>query len=602
MSPIRSWFQWLSEKIRRRRWPLAAPVLLFAAGIGAGDLNSWLPASGAAILAGLALAGALRWPVNAWLFPGIFLTGVALQSFRVQFPPPVPAEPAALIARGVVIGEPRPLGASGEKFRVVCRLRAAENWAGEPLGSFGVVLVIWKGLPPPAYGDEVSVRGMIRAVAPPRNPGEFDYAGWLKRRGIYAEIEPRSAADCRVESSGQGNPLIRFALDSRRWISRAITAGLDPADPAAALIRAMTLGDTEDVPASVREDFQLSGTLHVFSVSGLHIAMLAVIVWQMVRLLRLPRAAQGVIVIVLIFFYALVTGWSPPSVRAALMTACFILAAMIGRPPQPFNILAGAALVILLLNPPELFNAGFQLSFIVVAAILALARAWQLGLQGWLAPDPWLPRPLYSPLQEAQWLGAHHAGGLLSVSLAAWLGSAWLTGFHFHFVSFVAPLINLLVVPLSFLILSLATLSLLAYGLSAWLAGIFAQSNWLAAALTLFLVERSADLPGASAYVGLPLSPATRALVIVFDAGRGGAVVIQTARQTVLLDSGNDFFFQRAVLPYLHSRGIVRLRGLLLTHGDAAHAGGASRAVRELRPAWVGVAAVRSRSAALAAF
>lgn len=578
-------------------------MLLFAIGIWIGD-QSWISTEAAAGIAVTVLAIAGVKPGRGFWLLGILLAGVAVQSWQTQDTPGqrLSDEPRWAEAIGQVIQEPKPFGTTGEKFRVTLRVRSIEFVSEREWTLPTPLLVIWHGATPPAYGDEIRIRGMLRPISPPRNPGEFNYAAWLHRKGIYSEIEPRSEAECQVISSGQGNPLFRFAIESRHWIGRAITAGLEPSDPATALILAMTLGDTEDVPVSVREDFQLSGTLHVFSVSGLHIAMLAVIVWQVVRLLRLPRGLQCAVVILLIFFYALVTGWSPPSVRAAIMTACFILAMMLGRRPQPFNILAGAALFILLMNPNELFNVGFQLSFIVVAAILLMAMPIQRKLQGAMAPDVWLPRPLYSRAQETQWLAAFHVGSLLAVSLAASLGSVILTGYHFHFISFVAPLVNLVVVPLSFVMLCLATLSMATFGLSQWLAGVFAQTNWVTAIVTIFTVEQAANLPGASMYLGVPILPPSKAQVTVFDAGRGGAVVIQTRSQTVILDSGGEFFFRSAQLTYLRSRGIARVQGLLLSHGDARHVGAAGSVVRELRPEWIGISTIKGRSPTLARF
>lgn len=589
MTPALSWAKRVIHKIRRVRLPLVGPVLVFAAGIWLADFLPFSPWAGRLVLLAFAVGIlTLRWPTNSALRLAIFLTGVALHSLQLAALPIPPAEPQLTHLTGQVVEPPAPFGATGERFRVICQTAEGHR------------MVLWRGLPGPAYGDRIDVRGVLRAVPPPRNPGEFNYADWLKRRGITTELEAANPGDCTLESRGHGNPLIRFALAARAWISRVITSSLDPADSATALIQAMTLGETSGVPDAVREDFQLSGTLHVFSVSGLHVAMVALIVWQIVRLLRLPRWAQAGLVLGVIFFYALITGWSPPSVRAAIMMACFIVAALAGRQAQPFNILAGAAGVLLLMNPAELFNVGFQLSFVVVAAIFVFAKMWQSGLQSVLAPDPWLPRPLYSRWREGQWQLAYHFGSLLAVSLAAALGSLLLTGFHFHFISLVAPWINLLVVPLSFLILCLAMLSILAGGFSTWLAGTFAQSNWLASALTLFLVQQSANLPVSYLYVGTPLNPAVRTEVTVFDAGRGAAVVIQTANQTVLVDTGTEFFFQRTVLPELRRRGINRVQGMILSHGDAQHLGGTPRAIPELRPDWIGVPSVRSRSPVLA--
>ena len=162
------------------------------------------------------------------------------------------------------------------------------------------------------------------------------------------------------------------------------------------LINGMALGLRHETPDDIEEPFQQTGTLHLFAVAGLHVGIVAQLLWILALLLRLPRKVAAGLIIPCLFFYSAITGFHVSSVRAATMAAVLFGGIFFDRPALALNSLAGAALLILAVDPNQLFSSGFQLSFAVVGAIL-ISQQWIYRIL--LRPsesDPFLPRSLVS--------------------------------------------------------------------------------------------------------------------------------------------------------------------------------------------------------------
>jgi competence protein ComEC len=170
----------------------------------------------------------------------------------------------------------------------------------------------------------------------------------------------------------------------------------------------------------------------------------------------------------------------------------------------------------------------------------------------------------------------------VSVSLAAWIGSLPLILWYFYIVTPISVFANLVVVPIAFLILAIALLSLLSTPVLPWLAVIFNNANWLLAQLVLGIVQLFAQVPGGHFYVEHPhwLEEAS-AKITVLDVGAGAAVHLRARGANWLFDCGSEREYERLVREYLHAAGVNRLDGLLLTHGDSLHIGGAAELLRD---------------------
>ena len=495
-------------------------------------------------------------------------------------------------ARGIVTSEPRIFSSGSSSIEV--RLSQLRVEGIELVPSF-VLQVEWPGLPP-AYGDEVLLRGTLERIGPPRNPGQFDFAAWSARQGIFTHMRVEHRNDAQILRQNQGNPLVSLALRTRAWLRQTLIQGVN--DPTVSdLLVAMVLGDVSSLPERIQEEFRGTGTFHLFSVSGLHVGMIAVLLWYVLKALRVSRRHAAGWIIPMLFFYVLMTGLKAASVRSALMAAIVLVGLMANRRPVLFNNLCAAAFIILLADTNQLFNPGFQLSFCVVAAIMVFAAPLASLLAAPFRPDPFFPERLLSAPQRLVARGTQRLASLLAVSAAAWLGSLPLTMGYFHLISITALPANALAVPVSFAIMAVAMLSLGTGLFSAWVASIYNQTNWLLAKALLGIVHTFALLPGSFFYVRIPDHPAPIAEIVVFDFGAGGAAWIRAQGRDWLIDSGPAQSHDSVLLPFLRSRGLDSLDGFLLTHGDAGHIGSAMELLRACPPDHVVDSTLDDRSA-----
>jgi competence protein ComEC len=434
------------------------------------------------------------------------------------------------------------------------------------------LLVRWHG--DPEFGDELELFGIAEPIAPPRNPGEFDMRSYLGRQDVCRSLFVRYLEDGVILRQGAGNPILLAAQKSRGWMQRVICRGLDDSPKVQNFLSGIALGLRHQAPEDIEEPFQQTGTLHLFAVAGLHVGIVARLLWILAMVARLSRKWATVLIIPLLLFYAAVTGLHVSSVRAAVMSSVLLAGFFFERRAFLLNSLAAAAFFLLCWDTNEFFSTGFQLSFAVVGGIVLFADPFSKFLKQFGAPDPFLPRRLVGRFRRAigtayEWLCR---GG--SVSLAAWVGSLLLVLYYFHLVTPSSLYANLIVVPIAFFILAIALLSLVTASISPALSLLFNNANWSLASAVIALVHWFAHLPGSHYYVAKPLWPNNSMMKItVLDLGAGAAVHLRTSRVDWLFDCGSARDYERVLRPYLHAAGVNRLDGLLLSHGDSLHIG-----------------------------
>jgi competence protein ComEC len=484
-----------------------------------------------------------------------------------------------VMVKGVVTGEPR-IGHSGVatfpvKLQEMSALDDGRLITRAPLS----VQVRWSGKVP-VYGDLLNFQGTPGRPAPPRNPGEMDYGQWLARHGIYTRIDVDPSIPGTIESGGHGNPLMAFAIQSRRRMEEILSIDLAGSPEVRGAIEGICLGVIEHSPEGFTEDFRFTGTMHLFAVSGLHVGMLAVILWFVLKALRIPRTWAVILTIPSLFFYALVTGMKMGSVRSATMASILLLGITLFRRSPSINTLAVAAFAQLAIDTNVLFSAGWQFSYSVVLAILAIAPRLEALLIPLHHPDPFLPPQLLTQAERWGFRIWHHASGLAVVSGSAWIGAILPTLCYFHLISFSALGANLLAVPLAFLVIALGSLSLMSGSFSAWVAGAFNNSNWLVTKLLLFVVQTSALMPASHFFVGPP-APSLPELTML-DLHGGSCTVIRDGRQVALLDAGRRKDVAGTILPCLEAFGVNSISTCFITRVDASHLGGLSAVIREV--------------------
>src|SRR6266516_5695604 len=483
------------------------------------------------------------------------------------------SRPRVVTATGSVISEPKIAPSGFATF--LLKLKSVE-FEGREQSTHAVWQVRWKGAP--EFGDELKFSGTAEPLPPPRNPGDLDMRSYLARRDVRRMLFVRYMEDGTLIRHGGGNPIMRAAQKSRAWMQQALCRGLEDAPEVQNFLSGIVLGLRHQTPEDIEEPFQQTGTLHLFAVAGLHVGIVAALLWMLATVARLSRTSAAAFIIPLLLFYAAVTGLHISSVRAAVMSSVLLGGFFFDRKAFVLNSLAAAAFFLLCWDPNELFSTGFQLSFAVVGAIVLFADSFFGFLQGLGAPDPFLPRTLVRGPQR--WIHASFdwlcRGG--SVSLAAWAGSLPLVLWYFYIVTPISLVANLLMVPIAFFILAIGLLSVVSTPILPWLAMIFNNANWSLARLVLGIVQILAHVPGGHFYAGHPHWPEKLvARITVLDLGAGAAVHLQSEEQNWLFDCGNDRSYQRVVREYLHWAGVNRLSGLLLTHGDALHLGGTAQ-------------------------
>jgi len=467
-------------------------------------------------------------------------------------------------------------------------------------------------------GQTVEIVGVIAQPSAPVAEGLLDYQTYLRRQGIYFSLKAHAPDDWKLLSTNTARPVSdRFLA----WSQATLARGLPDVDEPLKLLWAMTLGWRPALTSEVSAPFMQSGTMHIFAISGLHIALIAGILVAILRAMQLPRFWCGVAIIPLIWFYTAATGWQPSAIRSTIMMSIVIGGWMLKRPGDLLNSLAAAGLVILVGDPLQLFQASFQLSFFVVLSIALFMPPLEKLRDRLLATDPLLPCKLIP--RWRRWLNAVGRVVLTSaaVSFAAWLGSWPLCAYYFHLFSPVTLLANLLVVPASSAALACNLGSLVCGGWLPWATELFNYSGWFWMKLMVGISHAVIKLPQAYFYVRGPTAmdfmiyygvlfavlsgvafnqrwrlPAVVGVVLimgfygwswhqarqtttltVLPLNGGHAVFVQAGKASgnLLVDCGDTNSVEFITQPFLHGKGVNHLARLALTHGDLRDLGGA---------------------------
>ncbi|MFQ3671652.1 MAG: ComEC/Rec2 family competence protein, partial [Verrucomicrobiia bacterium] len=448
----------------------------------------------------------------------------------------------------------------------------------------------------PACGDRIRAAGLLRLPFPPRNPGEFDRPSFLASRGIHLTwsldpatlhiVEPRAGAFWR-----------RIGLAVRDYMRNKVELGLRDDPEIAALMAGMLFGDREGIPGEVNEAFRRTGTIHLFAVSGQNIAVITGVLLLVLQVTGILRWRWGWTLIPVILLFCLGTGLQPSAVRASLMAGLVLVAWVLLRPISPLNLLGTAALMVWTWDPRQLFDLGFQLSFLVVLALVLAAAP----LTSWWSragqPDPWIP-PRLVPW-HVRWIAAGWRAGCaaLAVSVAAWAASAPLIAGHFHLVSLIGIAANLVIVPLASLVVIISGLSV-AFG-TIWtgFAILFNQVNWALLHLIVILVTALAAPPWAALYWNPRTAlPPNETSIWVLDGQRAFPSIIRERSRAWLIDTGAEPVWRWTVDPARRTLGINRWDGVILTQASRSFAGGASALLADVPVAFWAESGWRSRS------
>jgi len=296
-----------------------------------------------------------------------------------------------------------------------------------------------------SYGDNLMLIGNL--TRPPSfNSGAKKYKDYLARQDIYLIMRINDPRQIILQPGNSGSKLISASLWLRAKMESIISRHLT--DLPASILCAMVLGQKRDIPWLVNNSMVRSGTVHILVVSGFNVGIVAFIINLLFKIIRFRRKVRILLVIICLLIYCLITGSSNPVVRATVMGVIFLSAYLFKRSPDIYSSLAIAALLILIINPGQLFDIGFQLSFASVIAIVYLYPNLETLIH-------------LKDYQNKIWKFIFQ--GCL-VSFSAWLGTLGIIAFNFGIIAPVTVLANILIVPLA-TIITLCGFTLLLSGL-----------------------------------------------------------------------------------------------------------------------------------------
>jgi competence protein ComEC len=499
------------------------------------------------------------------------------------------------------------------------------------------------------YGDRI--RAVLRPTVPTDsgNPGGFDYATFLAGRGIYATGYLDN--DDRVQLVERAPNRWRGAIENLRRQMRGYLQSRFGTETGA-LIIALVVGEMGQIPKQMRIDFTAAGVNHVLSISGLHVAMLGLVVFWLVRIVgsmssflllrcNLIKIATFCSFLAVVFYTAL-AGAMVPTVRSAIMIGVYELAVLLDREEEVLTSLTLAALLIALVWPAVIADISFQLSFIAVFSIAWGMRRFQTPLS---------PPPRDQLPQERSWLQPKlRAFSMhLAVPVLATIGTGPLIAHYFGHLSLVGFISNPIVVPLvGFVVVPLGlTIGFLSLVVPQFLGPVVMVcewalwlTNWLVSCFSrLPLANISVPAPNAFEVIGLYLlllslllfrrnryavvgillaaialtsdgvywwrerSARSELRVTHLNVGQGDAAVVEfPGAKTLLIDAGGtasgEFDTGEAIVgPFLRHRKILKLDYLLVSHPRIDHYGGMTSIVKEFSPEefWSGAARGRTR-------
>ncbi|MGA2323847.1 MAG: DNA internalization-related competence protein ComEC/Rec2 [Sedimentisphaerales bacterium] len=483
-------------------------------------------------------------------------------------------------------------------------------------------------------GDRVQMYCLLNKFNPSTNPGEFDMAKYMARNGVFVagSVDSRQAIEL-LSSDATG-----LFTKAKSWLSRiavnALLGGPYPQTQSESLLIALVLGYRTNIDKETYNAFRKTGLLHFVCLSGMNFAMVIGFVWWVCKTAGLMKPGRAVVCTITAVVFLMVVPENAPALRAAIICFAFCASFIFRRRSNPFNSLALAAIVLLLIKPTGLFQPDWQLSFVSVLGILLFSKPIQNFLtettSGWFVePDK---RGLLSR-------GTFEIVSLITsasaVSVAAWFANVGILLYHFYGIQYLTSIWTVLVSPLIGLVSLLGYLKLVVAmflpsvsalmgivinhlsNLLIWIVKLFAGLNISEmltgktniAVILLFYglivfafffrlrnpaIKKAICVTAALAFVVMVAMPKWQRThggnltVTILDVGHGQAILTQLpGGANILFDAGSQNRSDvgtRVVTPFLRYGGIGKIDAVVIGHGDIDHINGLPEVTGDTRP------------------
>ena len=320
------------------------------------------------------------------------------------------------------------------------------------------------------YGDVIAFYEPPKLVEPPSNPEQFDYQKYLSRKGILRQVYLKDESWDLLKDKSV-NPIYSFSYNLRNFLLATIRE-LGISDDEYSVAAAILLGYDDTLPTELRQKYVAAGSMHILCVSGMHVGVIFMVFSYMLGFLDKRKRGQNVtkqiLLLVLIWFYALLAGLAPSILRSTIMLSFVIVGDMIKRNGILLNSLAASAFLLLCIDPANLFNVGFLLSYCAVIGIVTLQK------------------PIYNIFYvKPKFLDK--VWEMTSVTLAAQLATAPLSIYYFHQFPTYFWLSNLFMGPISAIVITGGMVMLMVFFIPYINIGVAFCVKWLIYAMNFIV-------------------------------------------------------------------------------------------------------------------
>jgi competence protein ComEC len=474
-------------------------------------------------------------------------------------------------------------------------------------------------------GDRVQMYCLLNKFNPPTNPGEFNIAKYMARNNVFVAGSADSRQAIEIFHNGDTEWFIKIKTGLRKIAVNALLGGPYPQDQSESLLLALVLGYRTNIDKETYNAFRKTGLLHFVCLSGMNFAMVIGFVWWVCKTAGLMKPGRAIVCTITAIVFLMVVPENAPALRAAVICFAFCASFIFRRNANPFDSLALAAIVLLLIKPTGIFQPDWQLSFFSVIGILPIQIWLTEATLGWF---------ISRTLNHGIFRILSYILVAFVVSASAWLANVGFILYHFGYIQLFAPVWTVIVSPLIGLVSLLGYLKLIVTfflpsvsvlmevvinhlsDLLIWIVKLFAGLN-----ISEILTGKTNVLVIISFYVfiifafffplrrpvfkkticatailaivvllALPLWQRTHSdklTVTVLDVGHGQAVLAQLpGGANILFDAGSlnrSDVGTRVVSPFLRYSGIRKIDAVVIGHGDIDHINGLPEVIGDTR-------------------
>lgn len=555
---ISTFTQALFNPMKKSFWhqiPIVRLLLPFAAGIGISMFYPINVTLAALLFFALLLVAVLiqqhfqryqqRWFFGVCVLCCMFAAGMALHAWQSPLTAPSHYRHLPNSRSVVVLVNEQPLTKQGS-YKMKCLTLAVEDSAGHTQMAEGNLMLYVEKTPACMlqYGDVLVLPyAALKPIPAPQNPDEFDYKRYLAFNHVLDQTYCKATELVKLPVN-KGNFLRKWVYQVQHYFKGVLSRCIASANETG-VAEALLYGYDDDIDAETVQAYSNTGTLHVLAVSGMHVGIIFMIMSLCLKPMdkhKRLKPVKHILILAALWLYSLLCGLSPSILRATVMFSFIIFSSILNIRSNVYNTLAASAFVLLCVDANMLANVGFQLSYLAVLGIVF----FQSFVYNWYTPS--------NSLLDEFWK-------ITSVSLAAQLTTFPISLLYFHQFPNCFLFSNLIIIPLTTLILYMA-MGLLVIAQFSWLSWLLGQALFYTIAFTNAIVKWVERIP--YAYVnGIYISiPQSIVLYLMIVAGTGFFILRRTIYLRVFLTTASVFF---AIMGF-HQWENIRQNRLVVYH------------------------------------